>query len=44
MVDNVLAHIPDTHDLLRRMKKLLKPGRVITMEFPHLLRLMGKPV
>jgi SAM-dependent methyltransferase len=38
--NNVLAHIPDTHDLLSGLKALLKPGGAVTMEFPHLLRLM----
>jgi len=38
--NNVLAHIPRTIDLMRGLKKLLKPGGVISMEFPHLLSLM----
>ncbi len=38
--NNVLAHVPDVNDLVEGMKLLLKPGGVITMEFPHLLRLM----
>lgn len=38
--NNVLAHVPDLNDFIAGMKKLLKPGGVITMEFPHLLRLM----
>ncbi|HED23535.1 MAG TPA: class I SAM-dependent methyltransferase [Firmicutes bacterium] len=38
--NNVLAHIPGTNDLLEGMKKLLKPGGVISMEFPHLLSLI----
>ncbi len=38
--NNVLAHIPDTRDLMRGLKTLLKPGGVVSMEFPHLLSLM----
>ena len=39
--NNVLAHVPDINDFVQAMKVLLKPGGTITMEFPHLLRLMG---
>ncbi len=38
--NNVLAHVPDLNDFVAGMKLLLKPGGVITMEFPHLMRLM----
>jgi len=38
--NNVLAHVPDLNDFVSGMKRLLKPQGVITMEFPHLLRLM----
>jgi 2-polyprenyl-3-methyl-5-hydroxy-6-metoxy-1,4-benzoquinol methylase len=38
--NNVLAHVPDLNDFVRGMGVLLKPGGVVTMEFPHLLRLM----
>ena len=38
--NNVLAHVPDINDFVAGMKMLLKPGGVITMEFPHLMRLM----
>ena len=38
--NNVLAHVPDINDLVRGMKLLLKPEGAITMEFPHLMRLM----
>src|SRR5215510_4360589 len=38
--NNVLAHVPDLNDFVRGMRLLLKPGGVVTMEFPHLLRLM----
>ena len=34
--NNVLAHVPDLNDFVAGMKILLKPGGVITMEFPHL--------
>jgi SAM-dependent methyltransferase len=38
--NNVLAHVPDLNDFVAGMKILLKPGGVITMEFPHLMSLM----
>jgi SAM-dependent methyltransferase len=38
--NNVLAHVPDLNDFVAGMKTLLKPGGVITMEFPHLMRLV----
>jgi SAM-dependent methyltransferase len=38
--NNVLAHVPDLNDFVAGMKVLLKPGGVITMEFPHLMRLI----
>jgi 2-polyprenyl-3-methyl-5-hydroxy-6-metoxy-1,4-benzoquinol methylase len=38
--NNVLAHVPDLNDFVAGMKLMLKPGGVLTMEFPHLMRLM----
>jgi len=38
--NNVLAHVPDLNDFVAGLKILLKPNGVITMEVPHLLRLM----
>jgi SAM-dependent methyltransferase len=38
--NNVLAHVPNLNDFVAGMKRLLKPQGVITMEFPHLQRLM----
>ena len=38
--NNVLAHVPGLNEFVRGLKILLKPEGVITMEFPHLLRLM----
>jgi SAM-dependent methyltransferase len=38
--NNVLAQVPDLNDFVAGMKILLKPQGVITMEFPHLMRLM----
>jgi len=38
--NNVLAHVPDIHDFVGGMKMVLKSNGVITMEFPHLLRLI----
>ncbi len=38
--NNVLAHVPDINDFVGGMTVLLKPDGVVTMEFPHLLRLI----
>ena len=38
--NNVLAHVPDVHDFVEGIRRLLKPDGVVTMEFPHLLRLI----
>lgn len=38
--NNVLAQVPDVHDFLGGVAMLLAPGGTVTMEFPHLLRLM----
>jgi hypothetical protein len=38
--NNVLAQVPDINSFVAGMKILLKPEGVITMEFPHLARLM----
>ena len=38
--NNVLAQVPDLQDFVKGLKILLRPGGVITLEFPHLLRLM----
>jgi 2-polyprenyl-3-methyl-5-hydroxy-6-metoxy-1,4-benzoquinol methylase len=40
--NNVLAHVPDLNDFVRGMSMLLSETGVITMEFPHLLRLMAE--
>jgi hypothetical protein len=38
--NNVYAHVPDINDFTRGLKLLLKPAGTITLEFPHLLRLL----
>jgi SAM-dependent methyltransferase len=38
--NNVLAHVPDVNDFVGGMKLALAPDGIITMEFPHLLRLI----
>ena len=39
---NVLAQVPDVNDFVGGVKLLLKPGGTVTIEFPHLMRLMGE--
>lgn len=38
--NNVYAHVPDINDFTKGLKALLKPTGIITLEFPHLLRLI----
>jgi 2-polyprenyl-3-methyl-5-hydroxy-6-metoxy-1,4-benzoquinol methylase len=38
--NNVLAHVPDLNGFIAGLKILLAPGGTITMEFPHLMRLV----
>ena len=38
--NNVFAHVPDINDFTRGLKAILKPGGIITLEFPHLMRLI----
>jgi SAM-dependent methyltransferase len=38
--NNVLAQVHDLNDFVEGLKTLLKPEGVLTLEFPHLLRLM----
>ncbi len=38
--NNVLAHVPDLNDFVKGLAVLLKPAGMITMEFPHLVRLI----
>ncbi len=38
--NNVLAQVPDVNDFVAGIKIILKPQGVVTMEFPHLMRLM----
>jgi SAM-dependent methyltransferase len=38
--NNVLAQVPDLNDFVAGMKILLKPAGVVTLEFPHIERLI----
>lgn len=38
--NNVVAHVPELKDFVRGLKWLLKRDGVITLEFPHILRLI----
>jgi SAM-dependent methyltransferase len=40
--NNVYAHVPDLHSFTEGLKIALKPNGIITLEFPHLLRLMDE--
>lgn len=38
--NNVYAHVPHINDFTRGLKSVLKPSGTITLEFPHLMRLL----
>jgi SAM-dependent methyltransferase len=40
IANNVFAHVPDINDFVQGLKALLKPGGVVTLEFPHLMQLL----
>ncbi len=40
--NNVLAQVPNLNDFVEGLKILLKPEGVLTLEFPHLLRLIER--
>jgi len=40
--NNVLAQVPDLNDFVRGIKIVLRPGGVMSLEFPHLLELIGQ--
>ncbi|WP_295385497.1 class I SAM-dependent methyltransferase [uncultured Thiodictyon sp.] len=40
--NNVYAHVPDINDFTAGLQAALKPGGTITLEFPHLLRLIAE--
>ena len=41
VANNVMAHVPDVNDFVGGMEPLLAPHGVVTIEVPHLLRLVG---
>lgn len=38
--NNVYAHVPDINDFTKGIANLLKPEGVVTLEFPHLMRMV----
>ena len=42
VANNVLAHVPDLNDFIGGLKLLLAPSGTITIEFPHLARLISE--
>lgn len=40
IANNVLAHVPNLNDFIAGLKILLAPSGILTIEFPHLLRLI----
>ena len=42
VANNVFAHVPDIRDFAAGLRALVKDTGVVTLEFPHLLRLMQR--
>lgn len=42
VANNVLAHVPDLNDFITGLKLLLAPSGTISIEFPHLARLISE--
>jgi len=42
IANNVYAHVPDINNFTRGLKKLLKSNGTVTIEFPHLIKLIEK--
>jgi len=42
IANNVLAHVPELNDFIAGLATLLKPGGVLTIEFPHLQQLVSQ--
>jgi SAM-dependent methyltransferase len=42
VANNVLAHVPDLDDFLGGLAAVLKPGGVVSIEVPHLLRMIER--
>jgi SAM-dependent methyltransferase len=38
--NNVFAHVPDINDFSRGLRAALKPGGIVTLEFPHVMQLI----
>jgi len=42
VANNVLAHVPDLDDFVRGLAQVLKPEGVVSIEVPHLLRMIER--
>jgi SAM-dependent methyltransferase len=42
VANNVFAHVPALNDFAEGIRRILKPGGVATLEFPHLLELVSR--
>jgi len=42
IANNVLAHVPDINDFVAGLRMALRPSGVLTIEFPHLLKLLAE--
>jgi SAM-dependent methyltransferase len=42
IANNVLAHVPELNDFVEGLRLALKPSGTLTLEFPHLLRMIER--
>jgi 2-polyprenyl-3-methyl-5-hydroxy-6-metoxy-1,4-benzoquinol methylase len=42
VANNVLAHVPDLDDFISALSRVLKPEGVLSIEVPHLLRMIER--
>ncbi len=40
--NNVLAHVPDLNDFVMGLRTVLQPSGILTLEFPHLQRMLAQ--
>jgi SAM-dependent methyltransferase len=42
VANNVIAHVPDLNDFIEGLRQLLAPGGTLTLEFPHVMRMLER--
>lgn len=42
VANNVLAHVPNLHNFVEALSRVMKPGGIATLEFPHLYQMISQ--